>query len=36
MDDMECVKVDYKEFEGNDHPTFKELLQAGELRATSD
>ena len=36
MDDMECVKVDYKEFEAMTIQHSKDLLQAGELRATSE
>ena len=36
MDDMECVKVDYKEFEAMTIQHSKNLLQAGELRATSE
>ena len=36
MDDMECVKVDYKEFEARTIQHSKDLLQAGELRATSE
>ena len=36
MDDMECVKVDYKEFETMTIQHSKDLLQAGELRATSE
>ena len=33
---MECVKVDYKEFEAMTIQHSKDLLQAGELRATSE
>ena len=36
MDDMECIKVDYKEFEAMTIQHSKDLLQAGELRATSE
>ena len=36
MDDMECVKVDYKEFEEMTIQHSKDLLQEGELRATSE
>ena len=36
MDDMECVKVDYKEFEAMTIQHSRDLLQAGELRATSE
>ena len=36
MDDMECVKVDYKEFEAMTIQHSKDLLQAGEIRATSE
>ena len=36
MEDMECVKVDYKEFEAMTIQHSKDLLQAGELRATSE
>ena len=36
MDDMECVKVDYKEFEAMTIQHSKDLLQSGELRATSE
>ena len=36
MDDLECVKVDYKEFEEMTIQHSKELLQEGELRATSE
>ena len=36
MDDMECIKVDYKEFEAMTIQHSKNLLQAGELRATSE
>ena len=36
MDDMECVKVDYKEFDAMTIQHSKDLLQAGELRATSE
>ena len=36
MDDVECVKVDYKEFEEMTIQHSKELLQEGELRATSE
>lgn len=36
MDDMECVKVDYKEFEAMTIQHSKDLLQAGELRTTSE
>ena len=36
MDDMECVKVDYREFEAMTIQHSKDLLQAGELRATSE
>ena len=36
MDDMECVKVDYKEFEAMTIQHSKDLLQAGELRVTSE
>ena len=36
MDDMECVKVDYKEFEAMTIQHSKDLLQEGELRATSE
>ena len=36
MDDLECVKVDYKEFEAMTIQHSKDLLQAGELRATSE
>ena len=36
MDDMECVKVDYKEFEAMTIQHSKDLLQAGELRETSE
>ena len=32
MDDMECVKVDYKEFEEMTIQHSKDLLQEGELR----
>ena len=36
MDDLECVKVDYKEFEEMTIQHSKDLLQEGELRATSE
>ena len=36
MDDMECVKVDYKEFEEMTIQHSKDLLQEGELCATSE
>ena len=36
MDDMECVKVDYKEFEKMTIQHSKDLLQEGELRVTSE
>lgn len=36
MDDMECVKVDYKEFEEMTIQHSKDLLQEGELRVTSE
>lgn len=36
MDDMECVKVDYKEFEEMTIQHSKDLLQERELRATSE
>ena len=36
MDDLECVKVDYKEFEEMTVQHSKDLLQEGELRATSE
>ena len=36
MDDLECVKVDYKEFEEMTIRHSKDLLQEGELRATSE
>ena len=36
MEDMECVKVDYKQFEAMTIQHSKDLLQAGELRATSE
>ena len=36
MDDMECVKVDYREFEEMTIQHSKDLLQEGELRATSE
>ena len=36
MDNMECVKVDYKEFEAMTIQHSKDLLQAGELRVTSE
>ena len=36
MDDMDCVKVDYKEFEEMTIQHSKDLLQEGELRATSE
>ena len=36
MDDMECIKVDYKEFEEMTIQHSKDLLQEGELRATSE
>ena len=36
MDDMECVKVDYKEFDAMTIQHSKDLLQVGELRATSE
>ena len=36
MDDLECLKVDYKEFEEMTIQHSKDLLQEGELRATSE
>ena len=36
MDDLECVKVDYKEFEEMTIQHSKDLLQEGELRTTSE
>ena len=36
MDDMECVKEDYKEFEEMTIQHSKDLLQEGELRTTSE
>ena len=36
MDDLECVKVDYKEFEEMTIQHSKDLLQEGELRVTSE
>lgn len=36
MDDMECIKVNYKKFEAKTIQHSKDLLQSGELRATSE